>query len=286
MENELNERQNNQNERRSKSVMEYIKSQLTEAVQLNNEGQKANADTIVEDLKEMINNMIEQEEVRMPSNSWHESFDRKILPGKGKVLRGNDKIILRAFSDEDYEDYIAVAHECSSFPGAFKDEEFKKNLWEEVSAGSSASYSIILKETGEFAGYVGIKDLKAKYWELAIELFGKFRHKGYGYNAMVVLLDAMSELTGETLYRSRVDPDNYASQSLMKKIGGRPDGISEMIIYGEKLEKFQEENRNLITDKLSAVADEFCVDPIDLIGRVLEFRIEWKIETEYGQRKR
>ena len=39
---------------------------------------------------------------------------------------------------------------------------------------------------------------------------------------------------------------------------------------------FQEENVHLIDDKLRVLAEEFGVDPIDLIGHVLEFRIEWK----------
>lgn len=40
--------------------------------------------------------------------------------------------------------------------------------------------------------------------------------------------------------------------------------------------KFQEENKNLIYDKLRKLAKEFHVAPIDLIGHVLEFRIDWK----------
>jgi hypothetical protein len=49
-----------------------------------------------------------------------------------------------------------------------------------------------------------------------------------------------------------------------------------MIIHGEELERYQEENKDLITDKLVEVAEEFCVEPIDLIGHVLEYRIEWR----------
>jgi hypothetical protein len=52
------------------------------------------------------------------------------------------------------------------------------------------------------------------------------------------------------------------------------DGISEMFLHGKELEKFQEENKNLITDRIIEVAEKFCVEPIDLIGHVLEYRIE------------
>jgi hypothetical protein len=90
------------------------------------------------------------------------------------------------------------------------------------------------------------------------------------------MLDSLSNLTGEVVYRIRVDVDNYASQGLMKKIGARPNGISEMFIHGEELERFQEENKKLIDDKIKEIAEEFCVNPIDLLGRVLEYKLEWK----------
>lgn len=48
-----------------------------------------------------------------------------------------------------------------------------------------------------------------------------------------------------------------------------------MFIHGEDLRKFQEENKDLIDDKLRKLAKEFHVAPIDLIGHVLEFRINW-----------
>lgn len=80
----------------------------------------------------------------------------------------------------------------------------------------------------------------------------------------------------KTTYRSRGDSDSYSSQNLMKKLGAIPNGISEMFIHGEDFRKFQEENKDLIDDKLRKLAKEFHVAPIDLIGHVLEFRIDWK----------
>ncbi len=109
-----------------------------------------------------------------------------------------------------------------------------------------------------------------------MELLGKYRYQGYGYHALVAMLNALTALTERKIYRSRVDSDKYASQNLMKKLGAKPNGISEMFIHGEELQKFQQENSNLIDDKLRALANEFNVAPIDLIGHVLEFRIDWE----------
>lgn len=90
------------------------------------------------------------------------------------------------------------------------------------------------------------------------------------------MLNALTALTGKTIYRSRADSDNYASQNLKKKLGAKPNGISEMFIHGEDLQKFQEENKDLIDDKIRKLAKGFQVAPLDLIGHILEFRIELK----------
>ncbi|MCM1063185.1 MAG: hypothetical protein NC420_01730 [Eubacterium sp.] len=47
----------------------------------------------------------------------------------------------------------------------------------------------------------------------------------------------------------------------------------------------QIENRDLIDDKLRALVDEFNVKPIDLIGHVLEFRIDWKLTNLHNEEK-
>ena len=80
---------------------------------------------------------------------------------------------------------------------------------------------------------------------------------------------------GKKVFRSRVDSDNYPSQALMKKLGAMPNGVSEILLHGETLEKFVKDNLNLIDDNLRVLAHEFCVEPEMLLGRVLEYRIEW-----------
>lgn len=47
------------------------------------------------------------------------------------------------------------------------------------------------------------------------------------------------------------------------------------IDFDMKAVRFQEENKDLIDDKQRKLAKEFHVAPIDLIGHVLEFRIDW-----------
>ena len=43
-------------------------------------------------------------------------------------------------------------------------------------------------------------------------------------------MDQFSEITGEHVFRSRVEVDNYASQALQRKLGAVPNGMSEFLI--------------------------------------------------------
>jgi RimJ/RimL family protein N-acetyltransferase len=203
------------------------------------------------------------------------NFDRSVLPEKSCILNENDKIELRAVSEQDFENFMAVSYENSAMKSAFKDDVFKMDMWETHIAENTANYSIFDKTSGEYVGYCGIKNLTQDNWEIAIELLKKFQGKGYGYNALVLMFNALENLTGVSVYRSRVDSDNYASQGLMKKLGARPNGIGEMFLHGDELIRFQEENKDLIDDRIIGIANEFGVEPIDLLGHVLEYRIEW-----------
>ena len=253
-----------------------ILEQLEKAISLKEDGLILESDAVmnmlsleVEKIKAQVDDPKEKTE--------NQNFDRSILPRRGQFLAENAKVLLRAISDEEYEDYMKVSYECAIMKSAFKEAAFKKDLWESFLADTAVNFSVYDKAIGEYVGYCGIKNINAENWELVIELLKKYRHRGYGYHALVAMLNALTELTGKTTYRSRVDADNYASQNLMKKLGAKPNGISEMFIHGEDLQKFQEENKDLIDDKIRKLAKEFQVTPIDLIGHVLEFRIEWKV---------
>lgn len=260
---------------RTKVMYKKILDQLEKAIALKEDGWKVESDAVVDILLNELKNIVSKFDDPV-ENKGDEYFDKSILPKKGMILAENEKVKLKAVADEDYSNYMAISYECSVMRNAFKEEKFKEDLWESFLEDTAANYSIFDKITGEYVGYCGIKNLRAENWELVIELFEKYRHQGYGYHALVAMLNALTELTGKEVYRSRVDSDNYASQNLMRKLGAEPNGISEMFIYEEDLQKFQEENRNLVDDKLRALANEFDVAPIDLIGHVLEFRIDWK----------
>ena len=111
-------------------------------------------------------------------------------------------------------------------------------------------------------------------WELAIELFPEVCHKGYGTEALFLLMQVLHRLTGRRYYHTKVEIDNYASQGLMKKLGAIPNGISEFLLQGEAIEKFQEDYKHMITDEIRSVANEFCMEAEDILGYVLEYRFD------------
>jgi RimJ/RimL family protein N-acetyltransferase len=261
---------------RDRYVLDDVRSKLIKSKEYSKLGKDDEAEAIRQEIIDSLQEKIERYERDISCTvQHHTNFDRSVLPEKSCVLNENDIIELRAVSEQDFGNFMAVSYENSAMKSAFKDDVFKMDMWETHIAENTANYSIFDKTSGEYVGYCGIKNLKQDNWEIAIELLKKFQGKGYGYNALVLMFYALENLTGARVYRSRVDSDNYASQGLMKKLGARPNGISEMFLHGDELIRFQEENKDLIDDRIIGVANEFGVEPIDLLGHVLEYRIEW-----------
>lgn len=196
------------------------------------------------------------------------------LPKCGELFAEDSRIRLSVISDTEKDNYINVSYECSAMKGAFKNTDYLNYLWEEFLDKNAFVCSIYDRETDEYIGYCSVKDLRQKYMELAIEEKAVYRNQGYGTRAIRLFTTKLTELLGERFYRVRIDMDNYASQKLFKKIGAYPNGISEFLLKGKELEKFREENINLIDEKMRKVAEEFCMDAEDMLGYVLEYLID------------
>lgn len=202
--------------------------------------------------------------------------NRMSLPKDGVLLAENDAILLRAVSEDQKNDMLRVSYECSFLKHEFENETYRNYLWEAFIGENAANYCIYAKDTNDFVGYCGIKDLTREMPELAIELLSKYRKHGYGFQALSLLMDQFSKITGENVFRSRVEVENCASQSLHRKLGAIPNGLSEFLLHGENLIEYQNENQSLIDDNIRKLAVDFGVEPIEILGHVLEYKIEWK----------
>ncbi len=199
---------------------------------------------------------------------------KRLLPTAGEILAENERIILRAFSENDRQNYLDVSKEHSYLKSYYSETHFLEELWNGCMSDSAAYFSISLSDYGTFIGYCAIKDISKDEWEIAIELDKKYIGQGYGYQALLLMFGSIYSLTGMSNFSSLVDADNYRSQALMKKLGGVPDGIREFLIHGEELEQFENDNLELIDDKLREVAHEFNVEPRKLLSHVLAYRFD------------
>ena len=98
----------------------------------------------------------------------------------------------------------------------------------------------------------------------------------FGEDVTTLAYDMTSFRVQTEVSASRVEVDNYASQALHRKLGAVPNGMSEFLLHGEEIIKYQNENQHLIDDNIRKLAADFGVEPIEILGHVLEYKIEWK----------
>lgn len=201
------------------------------------------------------------------------AFDESILPREGELLVEGESLCLLGIAEEDREDYMEVEYDTSFFKAAFSDRRFLKNIWNSFHHRNRSYYSIF-SHNGLFLGYCGIRNLQASPWELCISLKKQYQGRGIGTESLRLLMKALKRRTGESVYRGRVDADNEASIGMMRKLGARPNGISESFLHGERLKCYQKQSTYLIDERLRELAEEFAVPAEELLGHLLEFRIE------------
>lgn len=258
--------------KRERAILFELLENIENAHKLEKEGKSAEANKIFEASKNMLGNLIDDMKKDLIVEA--KEFDRSILPSNGSTIYEGEGIVLKVISEDERDEYVSVSYDNSVMKAAYDEEKFVDGVWSDFLTDQAFTCSIYDQQTQQFVGYCGIKNLKASEWELAIELRTKMCHKGYGSKTVSAFLRYMTDLTGNRFYRARVDVDNYASQALMKKCGAYPNGISEFMLHGEILEKYRQNNKVLIDEKVIAVAEEFCVIPEDLLGCVLEYRFD------------
>ena len=190
------------------------------------------------------------------------------------ILCEDSDIILRKAIDDDRELYYQLKEKYAYMKSAFAKPEFKDELWQEYLSDESLYYTIAKKEDNTFIGYCGVKNLKRKIWEMAIEIRSEYCHLGYGYRALKMYLETVANISKRHEFASRVDTDNTASQNLMEKLGFQPYGLSEFLLHKEE-DKLaaEEEYKDQLDDRYMALAKKFNVEPRKLLSHVLEYRI-------------
>lgn len=183
-------------------------------------------------------------------------------------------IRLRPLADSDRADYIELQKELSFSKELYNKESIVKNTWKDMLSENSRRFAIVDTETKAFCGYCGIKDIRKRIPEIEIELLGRYQRKGIGYHALAGMMKSIADKYGTEAFLSKVEPDNYASQNLMEKLGGKPDGTQlDIRIEEEDAAAFEERYKSLIDDNIRMVAEKFQVEPQRLLTHVLLYRI-------------
>ena len=175
---------------------------------------------------------------------------------------------------QDCENYIRLQKEVSPFRHMFDEKEFCDKSWEDMFAEGRIPSAITEEEDGNFCGYCAIKNIKHDKLEIQIELLEKFRRCGVGYPALCNLIYAMKEVHGIKNFTYCTDSDNYASQGLASKAGGKPHGLKRFFfLKKDETEKFEEENMDMLDDKLKGVAVSFNVEPRKQLSHILVYTV-------------
>lgn len=253
-----------------KVILDEVVKRLEKAVELKDQGKDAEGDMVMKEMKEWLNLVFPDKENELSESG----VERATLPQEGEVVAVGDKVWLGVIKKDEKEKYLSVSEEYSTMKNYYQNERLREETWQDFLVDSTFVCSIYEKETKEYVGYCSIREFVKGDWELAIELIPEACHKGYGTEALPLLMQAVHKLTSRRFYRARVEIDNHASQGLMKKLGAIPNGVSEFLIHGDEIKRFQEDNKDLITDEIREVAVEFCMEAEDILGYVLEYRLD------------
>ena len=276
----VSEKQQEFTRRENRVILEKAEEFIKKALELKEQGKETEGNAVMAEMRAWLDETIDQMEkdYEFLTKQFESETDIPTecinLPKKGEIVATGNRVVLSVIKDEERENYVAVSKAHSFTKTMYEDEKFCDTIWEDFMDENAFVCSIYAKETGEYVGYCSIKNMAREEWEIAMELLPAECHKGYGTEALKIFMDAVHKITGRRFFRARVAVGNHASQGLMRKLGATPNGISEFLLHGDEIKTFQEENKDMITDEIRNVADEFCMDAEDILGYVLEYRFD------------
>lgn len=243
--------------------------------------EKEDGRTFEEKKKEAINFLKDKENTllaeRLIDIATNDEMGKKIYKkfwAMGECIITENEIILRKVQDSDKDIFIELQKENNIVKSMMKEEAYRNMLWNEHIEYKALMFSIVVDN--EYVGYCGIKNTTHEQWEIAIEILNKWKHKGIGYRAISIMLDAIKNRLNVSEFRVRIDAENYPSQRLFEKLGAEPNGISEFLLHEEAdIRRCEEENIHLLDERIQELAKQFNVEPRKLLSHVLEYKLTW-----------
>ena len=190
-----------------------------------------------------------------------------------------EEIKLRPTVDVDRPDFVRLVSQTmepiisKSVPNAA--EEMAATYWETP----KVSQTIVSADDDRFCGYCNLHFDEPGRPEIGIELVEKCRGRGLEPRALRTLIREQEGRHGVDWYRATVSGDNYASVSMMRRLGASPDGLCLVPWLDEELAASLEPLlMDIVDDRMRVAADWFGVASEKLLTHRLLFRVPARLD--------
>lgn len=185
-------------------------------------------------------------------------------------------VTIRHMEESDFHDYIRLQQEVYFDKTLLETDEQKKYAWDGIWHGKGCYYAIMGQESGTFLGYCAIKNKGDDIPEISIELLNEYHRKGVGYRAVRMLMREIDRNYNKNVFYYKVEPDNYASLLLVRKLKGIPHSLERNIcLDDEYVSAFETAMKHCIDENLEKIAAAFKCDVLKLLSNVLVFKVEY-----------
>ncbi|MDO4757398.1 MAG: GNAT family N-acetyltransferase [Parabacteroides sp.] len=191
------------------------------------------------------------------------------------IFAENSEYYLRAILPSDRTDYINIFKGKPEWEDLLSNPELntEERLWNTFNNPETLNLIIIRKQDGVFCGFCGLQQYAiSETPELSIEVVECYQNQGVGTAALRLLIQKFAAISDIRALISKVSCGNIASQRLMRKLGGRADGVTLFPGISEEVAQMMEEREYPLPENAEALAEEFGTTPRQLKSHVLVFR--------------
>ena len=149
------------------------------------------------------------------------------------------RLVIREYSDE----YLAQVFDYRSDPRVYKTYTKKHDTKEDLAEYLKNNITEFNKDNGYSVFIVLLKDIvigevAISYWDynneknaIGYAIRPEYQKNGYGYEAVLAVVEYMFERMGRNRIQADVEFDNAASIALLKKVGFKEEGLLRQVEY-------------------------------------------------------
>jgi len=151
------------------------------------------------------------------------------------------RLILRPVADEDAGPTSRlvtpdIAEQLSTWPSPMSEEQALDRIrqsQERLSQGKSVNFAILLKSDEALLGWIGLWLVSDQAARIGYWIGGPYRRQGLTSEALIHAIPAARELLGFSSLEALVLPTNFASRSMLGKLGFIEAGRADEFIVSQ-----------------------------------------------------